>query len=131
MGMARTFTTQVAPMRDRRSPMASFIDGFLGAKSLSSKSKDDYERYLRKFDEFTGKTSLEKALTLDNATKSVEEQKPRGIFAARNGAMYLKSFASWITKARYIVLPGGVSPLAGLEAPKTPESTRRAFSDGD
>jgi integrase len=116
-------------MRDRQSPFSSFIEVFLAAKTLAPKSKRDYGRYLREFDEFTGRTSLEKALTLDNAAQWVEQIRPRGLFAAHNATMYLKSFASWIRKARYIQLPGGVSLLAGLEAPKKPESHRQAFTD--
>lgn len=116
-------------MRDRTSPFSSFIVGFLAAKTLAPKSKVDYRRYLQEFDEFTGKTSLEKALTLDNAAQWVDSIRPRGLFAAHNGCMYLKSFAAWIAKSRYIVIPGGGSLVAGLEAPNTPKSQRQAFTD--
>lgn len=56
-------------MRDARSTFASFIERFLAAKQLSVKSRIDYARYLHDFDVFTGETSLEAALTYDNATK--------------------------------------------------------------
>jgi len=112
-------------MRDRRSPLKSFIDGFLSAKALSPKTKDDYGRYLRKFDDFTGNISLDKALTLDNAAKWVEDLRLRGPHTARNGSMALKSLASWLVKQRYLSQP----PLSGLEVPKIPAGTRQAFSD--
>src|SRR3990167_6190264 len=112
-------------MRDRRSPFKSFVDGFLSAKALSPKTKDDYGRYRRKFDDFTGNISLDKALTLDNAAKWVEEMRVRGPHTARNGSMALKSFATWLVKQRYLPHP----PLAGLEVPRTPSGRRQAFSD--
>jgi site-specific recombinase XerD len=116
-------------VRDKNSPFASFIDGFLAAKTLAPKSKRDYNRYLRDFDKFTGHRSLEAALNLDNAARWVDEIRPRGLFAAHNGCMYLKSFASWIAKSRYIVIAGGGSLIAGLEAPRTPDGHRQAFTD--
>lgn len=112
-------------MRDKRSPLASFIAGFLSAKALAPKTKDDYGRYLKKYDDFTGNVSLDKALTLDNAAKWVEELRLRGTFTAHNGCMALKSFSSWIVKQRYLPHP----PLAGLEVPKTPTNRREAFTD--
>ena len=119
----------VTLMRDAKSPFASHIIGFIAAKRLAPKSRLDYARYLHEFDNFTGNTSLEQALTLDNAAPWVVEVQGRGIFAARNAAMYLKSFATWVAKSRYIVIEGGGSRLAGLEAPQTPAGTRDAFSD--
>jgi site-specific recombinase XerD len=121
--------TGVPLVRDARSPMASFIASFLVAKTLAPKSRIDYARYLREFDEFTSHESLKKALTLDNAAQWIEQVRPRGIFAARNAAHYLKSFATWIAKSRHIVIQGGGSLLAGLEVPQTPHSTRQAFTD--
>jgi site-specific recombinase XerD len=126
----RTFTSPYeALVRDKNSPFSSFIVGFLAAKTLAPKSKVDYGRYLRDFDEFTGHVNLETALTLDNAARWIDQLRPRGLFAAHNAAMYLKSFAAWIAKSRYIVIPGGGSLVAGLEAPKTPQSHRQAFTD--
>lgn len=116
-------------MRDRNTPLASIIDGFLVAKTLAPKSRKDYGRYLREYDKFTGHKSLGDALTLDLAAQWVDSLRPRGLHAARNAALYLKSFASWVAKSRTIVIPGGGSILAGLEAPKTPKSQRQAFSD--
>jgi integrase len=116
-------------MRDAKSPLSLHIDGFLAAKRLASKSRKDYGRYLRQFDEFTGGTSLEEALTLDNASAWIEKVTERGVFAAHNAAMYLKSFASWAKKSNYLTLPGGVPVLAGLEAPSIPKGSRNAVSD--
>ena len=116
-------------MRDKNSPFASHIVGFLAAKTLAPKSKIDYGRYLREFDDYTGHVSLEEALTIDNAARFIEDVRPRGLFAAHNAAMYLKSMATWIKKTHYLELPGGGSALAGLEAPQTPHGGREAFSD--
>lgn len=132
--MDRTFTTKhsdpgVWLMRDAKSPLALHIDGFLAAKRLAPKSRRDYGRYLREFDTFTGHVSLEEALNIDNAALWLDELRKRGISTPHNGCAYLKSFASWVAKQRYIVVPGGGSLLAGLEMPKMPASTRNAFSD--
>lgn len=116
-------------MRDATSPLALHIDGFLAAKRLAAKSRKDYGRYLRSFDEFTRGVSLAEALTIDNAAPWVDELRKRGVFTAHNGCMYLKSFATWVAKQRYIQIPGGGSMLAGLEAPHIPAGTRDAFSD--
>lgn len=116
-------------MRDKSSPLYAFIEGFLVSKSLSPKSKRDYGRYLRQFDTFTGCTSLDEALTLDNASRFVAGLSERGASTAHNGAMYLKSFASWIKKSKYLVVEGGGSRLDGLEAPSVPKAHRQAFSD--
>ena len=116
-------------MRDAKSPLALHIDGFLAAKRLAPKSRKDYGRYLRSFDKFTGGVSLVEALTIDNAAPWVDELRTRGVFTAHNGCMYLKSFATWVAKQRYIQIPGGGSMLAGLEAPHIPAGTRDAFSD--
>lgn len=116
-------------MRDAKSPLSQHIDGFLAAKRLAPKSRKDYGRYLRQFDTFTGGISLEEALTLEHASAWIEQVSQRGIFAAHNAAMYLKSFASWAKKSNYMSLPGGVPVLAGLEAPSIPRGSRNAISD--
>jgi site-specific recombinase XerD len=116
-------------MRDEHTRFSTMIDGFLAAKRLAPKSKKDYGRYLREFDSFTGHATLGAALTLDNASQFIATITPRGVHAAHNAAMYLKSFATWIAKSKYIVIPGGGSLLAGLEAPSTPKSTRQALTD--
>jgi integrase len=118
-------------VRDAQSPLFQHIDGFLAAKKLAPKSRKDYSRYLREFDDFTGHTSLVDALTLDRASLWVEKVCERGIFAGHNATMYLKSFASWARKSGYVSLPGGVSMLAGLEAPSIPKGSRNAISDDD
>jgi integrase len=130
----RTFTTKhndpgVWLMRDAKSPLSLHIDGFLAAKRLAPKSRKDYGRYLREFDEFTGHVSLEEALNLERASVWIEKVQERGLFAAHNAAMYLKSFASWAKKSNYLSLPGGVPILAGLEAPSLPKGSRNAISD--
>lgn len=130
-----TFTSQkrsdpgVWLMRDAKSPLSDHIDGFLAAKRLATKSRRDYGRYLREFDRFTGNTSLEAALNIDNASRWLEQVRTRGIFAGHNAAMYLKSFANWAKKQNYVALPGGLSMLAGLEAPGVPKGNRNAISD--
>lgn len=111
------------------SPFALFIDHLLVSKGLAPKTRRDYGRYLHEFDAFTGHVSLEEALTLDLAAQWVETLRPRGAFAARNSATYLKSMASWVAKSRYIVIPGGGSLLAGLEKPRVPKNKRRNLSD--
>jgi hypothetical protein len=116
-------------MRDAKSPLSLHIDGFLAAKRLAPKSRKDYGRYLREFDEFTGHVSLEEALNLERASVWIEKVQERGLFAAHNAAMYLKSFASWAKKSNYLSLPGGVPILAGLEAPSLPKGSRNAISD--
>ena len=116
-------------MRKPTEPFSGFIDAFIVAKRISPTTREDYLRYLRDFDKATGHTSLKLALTLDNAAQWVDGMRKRGTHTARNGAMALKSMATWIAKSRYIVIPGGVSLLAGLETPKTPQSHRRAFTD--
>lgn len=133
----RTFTTrydhigamEVEIVRDKGAPFSSFIAAYLVAKTLAPHSKRDYERYLQRYDEFTGRVSLEEALTLDRAAPFIEHMRGSGIFAAHNACMVLKSFASWIAKSRYIQIPGGGSLLAGLEAPTTPRGRRTAFTD--
>jgi integrase len=119
------------PMRDAKSPFTEHIDGFFATKrKLAPKTRVDYLRYFREFDKFTGHLSLEEALTLDNATRWIDEVGQRGPFAARNATMYLKSMATWAKKSRYLSLAGGtLSVLAGLEAPEVPPSTRDALSD--
>lgn len=118
-------------MRDKGSPFSEFITAFLVAKPLAPHTKRDYQRYLERFDDFTGHTSLEAALNLDNATAWIEEMRSRGLFTANNACMALKSFASWIKKARYIQIMGGGSLLAGLENPSLPKSHRRAFTEAE
>ena len=118
-------------VRDAQSPLAQHIDGFLAAKKLAAKSRKDYSRYLREFDTFTGGVSLEDALNLDNAAAWINKVEQRGLFAAHNACMYLKSFATWAKKSNYVMLPGGVSILAGLEAPSLPKGSRNAISDTD
>lgn len=118
-----------ALVRDKTSPTLLFIEGFLVAKNLAPKSVRDYRRYLLEFDHFTGCVSLEEALDLDKAAAWVASLRDRGASTAHNGATYLKSFASWIKKNRYIDIPGGGSVLAGLEAPKVPQTRRQAFTD--
>lgn len=134
--MARTLPAPIAPrrklatlVRDKSSPMLLFIEGFLMAKNLAPKSVRDYRRYLLDYDRHTGAGSLEAAMDLDIAAQWVAGLRDRGPAVAHNGAMYLKSFASWIAKNRYIQIPGGGSPLHGLEAPKLPLSHRQAFTD--
>lgn len=119
----------VSIVLDRHSRFDDVINGFLAAKTLAPKSRKDYGRYLREFDDFSGRTSLEDALTLDLTAQWIESIRPRGLHAAHNAACYIKSLASWVAKSRTIVIPGGGSLLAGLEAPTTPKSQRQAFSD--
>ena len=117
-------------MRDAKTPFAEHVDGFLAAKTLAPKSKIDYRRYLLEYDKYTGHTSLKVALTLENASAWVEEEvKPRGLHAARNACMALKSMATWVARVKYIQIPGGGSILAGLEAPRVPKSRRQPFTD--
>ncbi len=116
-------------MRNAQTRFSEIIEGFILAKTLAPKSRKDYGRYLREFDAFTGFKSLEDALTLDNASQWVDQLRPRGLHAAHNGCMYLKSLATWVAKTRLIQIPGGGSLIHGLEAPKTPESHRNAFND--
>lgn len=116
-------------MRDKSSPLYLFIEGFLVAKNLAPKSVRDYRRYLLDYDRATGCVSLEAAMELDKAANWVAGLRERGPAVAHNGAMYLKSFASWVAKNKYILIPGGGSTLAGLEAPKVPASRRQAFTD--
>lgn len=116
-------------MRKATDPFHDFIEAFITAKNLAATSRRDYTRYLVEFDAATGHVSLEEALSLENAARWVEEVRPRGLAAAHNGALYLKSFASWIAKSKYIVIPGGGSLLHGLEAPKVAQSNRQAFTD--
>lgn len=115
-------------MRDRTSPLISFIETFLAAKTLAPKSQKDYRRYLTEFDRFTGCGSLVDALTLEHAAQYLVEVRIRGPYAAHNACMYLKSFASWITKNGYL---SGPSPIGRdiLEAPKTPQARREPFTD--
>jgi site-specific recombinase XerD len=119
----------VAIVRDRHSRFSDIIDAFLVAKTLAPKSRKDYGRYLREYDQFTRHKNLEEALTLDLAAQWIEQMRPRGLHAAHNAACYLKSLASWVAKSRIITIPGGGSILAGLEAPTTPKSQRKAFTD--
>lgn len=115
-------------MRDARSTFASFIDRFLAARQLAVKSRVDYARYLHDFDVFTGETSLEAALTLDNATRWKEHLMARGVDASRNGVAYLKSLAGWLFDSRYLVGPGETSVLMRLRPPPAPSRRRRALS---
>ena len=118
-------------MRNGSTPFATIIDSFFSAKTLAPKSIRDYMRYFREFDTFAGHKSLEGTLTLDLAAQWIDQLRPRGLHAAHNACMCLKSMASWVAKARIITIPGGGSLLAGLEAPKTPRSQRNAFNDED
>lgn len=116
-------------MRNGRTAFTDVVNGFLSAKTLAPKSRKDYSRYLFEFDEFVGRKTLEETLTLDLAAQWIDSMRPRGLHAAHNACMYLKSLATWIAKSRIIVIPGGGSLLTGLEAPKTPQSHRTAFND--
>jgi len=118
-----------AIMRDKTSPTLLFIEAFLVAKNLAPKSVRDYRRYLLEYDRFTECGSLENAMDLDKAAQWVASMRDRGATTAHNSCMYLKSFASWIAKNRYIQIPGGGSTLHGLEAPKVPQAHRQAFTD--
>lgn len=117
-------------MRDKTAPFASFIDVFLAAKPFAPHTRRDYQRYLERYDAYTGHVSLEDALNLEKAISWVNEMRTEsGLYAANNGCMALKSMASWIAKNRYIQISGGGSLLSGLEGPALPRSTRTAFSD--
>ncbi len=133
--MKRTFPTASAPpavtvmARNGSTPFSEIINGFLAAKTLAPKSRVDYGRYLREFDKFAGHKSLEDTLTLDLAAQWIDQLRPRGLHSAHNACMCLKSLATWVAKARIIVIQGGGSLLTGLEAPKVPQSLRNAFND--
>jgi uncharacterized protein (TIGR02391 family) len=117
-------------MRHPDMPLASFIEPFLTSLN-SPKSRIDYARYLREFDSFTGQTTLRAAVTLQNGALFRERVKERGLAAARNATMYLRSFASWL--AENGTLPGadGGSLLARLKAPLVPKSTRAPLTEHD
>lgn len=139
--MARTLPKPIAPTaeqrrrklaamaRDKTAPTILFIESFFMSKNLAPKSVKDYRRYLLDYDRFTGCVSLEESMDLDKAAQWVAGLRDRGASVAHNGAQYLKSFASWVAKNRYIMIPGGGSPLRGLESPKVPQSRRQAFTD--
>jgi uncharacterized protein (TIGR02391 family) len=116
-------------MRDVRSPLATFIPSFLSSNLRKQKSRDDYGRYLHDFDEFTGRRSLEDALTLDNARKWIATVGERGPWAAKNAAAYLKSLASWLHRNGYLVGPGGVSVLHHLKADRPPQRIHQALTE--
>jgi integrase len=136
--MARTFRSQydhigameVEIMRDKTAPFASFVDAFLNAKPFAPHTRRDYERYLERYDVYTGKVSLEDALVLEKAVDWVNLMKTAsGLYSANNGCMALKSMATWIAKSKYIQIQGGGSLLKGLEGPAIPKSRRTAFTD--
>jgi site-specific recombinase XerD len=109
--------------------MASFIESFLLAKRLGKKSRSDYARYLRDFDEFTGRTSLEDALTVDHAAAFKEKLAGVSIYTAHNGVSYLKSFAKWCAESGHLRNAIGTTVLTGLETPRPPEEGREPFTD--
>ena len=117
-------------MRHPDMPLASFIGPFLTSLD-SPKSRSDYSRYLREFDSFTGEITLRTALTLQNGTLFRERLKERGLSAARNGTMYLKSFASWLAENGTLPSADGGSVLARLKAPPVPKSSRAPLSEQD
>src|SRR5258708_4321737 len=116
-------------MRDASSPLASFIESFLIAKRLGEKSRGDYARYLRDFDELTGRSSLEAALTVDNAGTFKDKLMGVSIYTAHNGVAYLKSFAKWCAESGHLRTPWGASILTGLETPRPPAEGREPFTD--
>lgn len=130
----RTFQTAydfsaVDAMRDKTHPLAEFIPVFIMSKPLATHTKRDYQRYLERYDAFTGGRSLEDALTVERASQFIaEELSPRGPYTAQNGCMALKSFSSWIAKQHYLKVEGGTA-LKALEAPRVPKSRRTAFTD--
>jgi uncharacterized protein (TIGR02391 family) len=111
-------------------PLASFIEPFLTSLD-SPKSRSDYARYLREFDVFTGETSLRAALTMQNGTLYRERVKERGLAAARNATMYLRSFASWLAENGTLAGAEGGSILARLKAPSVPKSSRAPLTEQD
>src|SRR5207245_2188714 len=114
-----------ARRREANAPVTSFIDGFLApGRGLAEKSREDYARYLRDFDEFTGHKDLASAVTLENGKRFREQLKERGLTVSRNGTMILKSFASWLAETGVLARADGGSLLDELKAPKTPKTTR-------
>jgi uncharacterized protein (TIGR02391 family) len=131
--MAERSEIERGRMRDAGSPFAAFIEPFLAGRGLLPKSRGDYSRYLRFFDEFTGRTDLRTALTMENGRGFRERLKERGRShtASRNGTMYLKSLASWLAETGTLTTSDGGSVLARLKAPRTPKSNREALSEPD
>jgi integrase len=125
--------TERGRRRDAGLPFAEFIEPFIAARGLAPKSRDDYARYLRFFDEFTGHTDLRTALTLENGRGFRERLKERGRTRtpSRNGTMYLKSLASWVAETGTLARPDGGSILDPLKAPKTPRTKRQALTEED
>jgi integrase len=117
-------------MRHPEMPLASFIEPFLTSLN-SPKSREDYARYLRQFDVFTGATTLRTALTLQNGTLFRDRVKERGLPAARNATMYLKSFATWLADNGTLLSADGGSVLARLKAPRVPKSSRAPLTEED
>jgi integrase len=109
--------------------MTNFLDAFLRRTSIGEKTRYDYGRLLHEFDEFTDRPSLQEGLTDANAARWIETLKDRGPFAARNGAMYLKSFASWAARRDYLATPTGVGVLDHFKAPPISKRVRYAYTE--
>jgi uncharacterized protein (TIGR02391 family) len=107
-------------MRDASSPLSEFIPAFLASRRLAPHTTRDYERYLKRFDEFTGHASLGDALTTDNALRWQEQMKEKGLGATRNATAALKSFATWLARSRNLVGPGGGTVLVGVNSLNKP-----------
>lgn len=115
-------------MRDANASFATAVETFLAANTFAQKSISDYGRYLREFDKFTNEQSLREALTLDNAKRWLALVRMRGPAVATNSASYLKSFASWLAKNRYLYGPDDGSVLARLPVPRTAPPERPRLS---
>jgi len=71
-------------MREAGAPFADFIAPFLSpGRGLAGKTRDDYARYLREFDAFTGHTNLRAAFTLENAQRFRDRQRTRPDFVTQ------------------------------------------------
>ncbi|MEK6225951.1 MAG: TIGR02391 family protein [Chloroflexota bacterium] len=116
-------------LRSADEPLANFLEAFLRRTSIGDKTRYDYGRLLHEFDDFTDHPSLRDGLTDALATQWIETLKDRGAFAARNGAMYLKSFATWAARRGYLATATGVGVLDHFKAPPITKRVRRAYTE--
>lgn len=126
--LART-RNDASRLRSADEPLKNFLEVFLRRTTIGDKTRYDYGRLLRGFDDFADHPSLRDGLTDAYATRWIETLKDRGAFAARNGAMYLKSFAGWAARRGYLATPTGVGVLDHFKAPPISKRVRYAYTE--
>src|SRR5437762_5400619 len=117
-------------MRAQDTRYSDAIESFLLAQEAEGRSPrtlQDYETYLRAFDDTIGHPAIE-GLTPELVTRYVAERRRSSATAARYAAAILKSFASWLAEMKYLATPLGGSVLATVRVPPA-DQPRSPYTD--